>query len=62
MASQFSSVGKYFCHLSDDGKLKVWDTTTSTLEQEFIPDFHLTSPCTCLQIVENYRNTDKVTA
>uniref|UniRef100_A0A6P7GDA3 WD repeat-containing protein 43 n=1 Tax=Diabrotica virgifera virgifera TaxID=50390 RepID=A0A6P7GDA3_DIAVI len=53
MASQFSEDGKYFAHLSTDGKLKIWDTLSNTFEQEFTPDFHLTSPCTCLHFIQN---------
>ncbi|KAK9882917.1 hypothetical protein WA026_023765 [Henosepilachna vigintioctopunctata] len=52
MSSQFDKSGAYFAQLSEDGKLKVWNTATNTLEQEYVPDLHLTSPCTCLQFVE----------
>ncbi|KAF2897424.1 hypothetical protein ILUMI_08750 [Ignelater luminosus] len=52
MASQFSKDGKYFAQFSNDGKLKIWETSTSTFEQEFTPDFHLTSPCTCLHFIQ----------
>ncbi|XP_050312161.1 WD repeat-containing protein 43 [Anthonomus grandis grandis] len=48
MAQQFSGDGKYFAQITSDGKLKVWNTLSSSLEQEFTPDFHLTTPCTCL--------------
>ncbi|KAJ8920002.1 hypothetical protein NQ315_006532, partial [Exocentrus adspersus] len=51
MALQFSKDGKYFAFISTDGKLKVWDTVSNSFEQEFTPDFHLTSPCTCLHFV-----------
>lgn len=53
MASQFSNDGKYFAQITDDGKLKLWDTSAGTFEQEFVPDFHLTSPCTCLHFVDS---------
>lgn len=52
MASQYSPDGKYFAQLSTDGKLKIWESATSTFLQEFTPDYHLTSPCTCLHFVE----------
>ncbi|ERL83325.1 WD repeat-containing protein 43-like [Dendroctonus ponderosae] len=45
----FSEDGKYFANISSDGKLKIWNTLSSSLDQEFTPDFHLTTPCTCLQ-------------
>lgn len=51
MALQFSKDGKYFAYISTDGKLKIWDTISNNFEQEFTPDYHLTSPCTCLQFV-----------
>lgn len=60
MALQFSSDGKYFAQLTNDGKLKVWDTTSGTFEQEFVPDFHLTSPCTCLHFVNKSESYSKV--
>lgn len=52
MASQFSRDGKYYAQLTSDGKLKVWDTTSGTFEQEFLPNFHLASPCTCLHFID----------
>ncbi|CAG9855649.1 unnamed protein product [Phyllotreta striolata] len=52
MSYQFSENGKYFAGIAADGKLKIWNTLTNTFEQEFTPDFHLASPCTCLQFVQ----------
>lgn len=60
MASQFSTDGKYFAQLTDDGKLKVWDTYSGTFQQEFVPDYHLTSPCTCLHFVDRFDSSNKV--
>lgn len=53
MASQFSKDGRYFAQISTEGKLKVWATSTSSFEQEFTPDFHLRSPCTCLHFLQD---------
>ncbi|XP_056630319.1 WD repeat-containing protein 43 [Diorhabda sublineata] len=53
MASRFSEDGKYFARLSVDGKLKIWNACSNTFEQEFTPDFHLNSPCTCLHFIQN---------
>ncbi|CAG9816276.1 unnamed protein product [Phaedon cochleariae] len=53
MASKFSEDGKYFAHISTDGKLKIWNTISNSFEQEFTPDFHLTSPCTCLHFTHS---------
>lgn len=33
--------------------MKIWNTCSNTFEQEFTPDFHLTSPCTCLHFIQN---------
>lgn len=52
MVSQFNKDGKYFAYISVDGKLKIWNTIANRLDQEFTPDYHLTSPCTCLNFVE----------
>lgn len=56
MDSQFSEDGKYFAHISNDGKLKIWNTVSSSLEQEFTPDFHLNTPCTCLHFLPQSQN------
>ncbi|XP_015833864.1 WD repeat-containing protein 43 isoform X2 [Tribolium castaneum] len=53
MACQFSKDGKYFAQITSEGKLKVWNTLSNTFEQEFTPDFHLTSPCTCLHFISS---------
>ncbi|KAJ2943199.1 hypothetical protein O0L34_g18909 [Tuta absoluta] len=45
----FSVDGKYFSAISQDGRLRVWDTETNVLKQEYTPDLHLTSPPSCLQ-------------
>ncbi|XP_018566878.1 WD repeat-containing protein 43 [Anoplophora glabripennis] len=59
MALQFSKDGKYFAYISTDGKLKIWDTISNNFEQEFTPDYHLTSPCTCLHFLPS--NSDSNT-
>lgn len=45
--SEFSPDGKFYAFLSQDGKLKIWDTETGELKQEFVPQLHLTVPFTC---------------
>lgn len=47
--SAFSPDGQYWAHCGRDGKLKIWETSTSRLKQEFIPDLHLSSPCSVLE-------------
>lgn len=60
MALQFSKDGKYFAYISTDGKLKIWDTVSNNFEQEFTPDYHLTSPCTCLHFLPSNSDTNTV--
>ncbi|XP_045781025.1 WD repeat-containing protein 43 [Maniola jurtina] len=45
----FSEDGKYYSIITQDGRLKIWDTETNILKQEYTPDLHLSSPPTCLQ-------------
>lgn len=48
-ASAFSPDLKHYANISNDGKLKIWDTENNVLKQEFTPNLHLNAPCTCLQ-------------
>ncbi|KAL0810635.1 hypothetical protein ABMA28_010744 [Loxostege sticticalis] len=47
--SAFSEDGKYYSNISKDGRLRIWDTETNVLKQEYTPDLHLTSPPSCIQ-------------
>ncbi|GBM73312.1 WD repeat-containing protein 43 [Araneus ventricosus] len=44
----FSYHGEYLAYSSPDGCLKIWETSTGTLKQEFTPSSHLTATCTTL--------------
>ena len=44
----FSSNGEYCLYSSPDGVLKLWDTATCKLSQQYTPSSHLTTTCTCL--------------
>ncbi|KAL1517688.1 hypothetical protein ABEB36_001423 [Hypothenemus hampei] len=57
--SAFSEDGKYFAQILSDGKLKLWNTLSNSLEQEFTPDFHLTTPCTCLHFWDVQQGLEK---
>ncbi|XP_076631945.1 WD repeat-containing protein 43 [Colletes latitarsis] len=56
----FSSDGDYFAHCGNDGKLKIWDTFTGRLKQEYVSNFHLSSPCCILAWL--YVNTSSTNA
>lgn len=61
MASQFSNDGKYFAQFSNDGKLQIWETKENKFQQEYTPEFHLTSPCTCFHFINQNCVINKVT-
>lgn len=46
--SEFSPDNKLFALIDDQGVLKIWDTETNELKQEYTPNLHLSAPCTCL--------------
>lgn len=45
--SEFSPDGKLYAFINADGKLKIWDTESNQLKQEYVPNLHLSAPCTC---------------
>ncbi|KAK3922503.1 WD repeat-containing protein 43 [Frankliniella fusca] len=45
----FSLDSQYYAASGADGKLRIWDTQKNVLLQEFTPNLHLTSPCSCLK-------------
>ncbi|XP_066598472.1 WD repeat-containing protein 43-like [Prorops nasuta] len=46
--SAFSSDGQYLAYCGNDGKLKIYETATDRLKQEYTPNLHLSSPCSVL--------------
>ncbi|XP_073814070.1 WD repeat-containing protein 43 [Musca autumnalis] len=44
----FSPDGKLFALINDQGILKIWDTDTNELKQEYTPNLHLSGPCSAL--------------
>lgn len=46
---EFSPDQKLFAIIQSDGKLKIWDVETSTMKQEYVPNLHLSTPCTALK-------------
>lgn len=51
--SAFSPDIKYYASITAEGKLKIWDTENNALKQEFTPNLHLSSQCTCLQWIKH---------
>lgn len=46
---EFSPDRKLFAIIQNDGKLKVWDVEKNLLKQEYVPNLHLSTPCTALK-------------
>lgn len=44
----FSPDGKLFAFINDQGILRIWDTDTNELKQEYTPNLHLAGPCSAL--------------
>lgn len=43
-----SNNGEFLAYSSADGRLKLWDTSTGKLKQEYTPSAHLSAKCICL--------------
>ncbi|KAJ7991235.1 hypothetical protein DPEC_G00295220 [Dallia pectoralis] len=39
---------QYLALCAQDGRLRVWDTDSKTLHQEYVPSAHLSATCTCI--------------
>lgn len=46
--SAFSPDGQYYAYCGNDGKLKIWETASGRLRHEYIPNQHLSSPCSVI--------------
>lgn len=40
--------GQLFASVDEQGILRIWDTETNTLKQEFTPNLQVSGPCTAL--------------
>lgn len=49
---EFSPDQKLFAIIQSDGRLKIWDVETSTMKQEYVPNLHLSTPCTALKWIK----------
>lgn len=48
MFGLFSPCGEYFTYCNPDGCLRIWDTSSDCLKQEYTPSSHLSSSSTCI--------------
>ncbi|XP_075211336.1 WD repeat-containing protein 43 [Lycorma delicatula] len=55
----FSPCGNYLVHFNVSGRLRIWETETSYLKQEFTPGSHLSSPCSCVAWISVYNSPVK---
>jgi len=46
---RFSNNGEYLAVAGGDGRLRIWETASCTVKQEFIPSSHLSATCTCIE-------------
>jgi hypothetical protein len=49
---EFSPDQKLFAIIENDGKLKIYDTERNLLKQEYVPNLHLSTPCTALKWIK----------
>lgn len=49
---EFSPDQKLFAIIQSDGILKIWDVETNLLKQEYVPNLHLSTPCTALKWIK----------
>ncbi|KAG7210283.1 hypothetical protein KM043_011827 [Ampulex compressa] len=56
--SAFSQDGEYFAYCGNDGKLKIWETASGRLKHEYVPNLHLSSPCSVVGWISvSYQST-----
>lgn len=56
----FSPSGELFALINDQGILRIWDTETNELKQEYTPNLHLAGPCSTLIWVQISSSESKV--
>jgi WD40 repeat protein len=49
---EFSPDQKLFAFIQSDGVLKIWDAEKNALKQEYVPNLHLSAPCTALKWIK----------
>ncbi|KAK6177405.1 hypothetical protein SNE40_015512 [Patella caerulea] len=53
---EFSPNNEFLAYASPDGVLKVWETASGILKQEYTPSSHLSATCTCMSWSRNTAN------
>ncbi|KAH3852349.1 hypothetical protein DPMN_094855 [Dreissena polymorpha] len=54
---EISPDGEFAIHSSHDGVVKIWETATSSLRNEYKPSSHLSSSCSCLSWCPKQKTT-----
>lgn len=54
---EVSPDGELAIHSSHDGVIKVWETVTSSLRNEYKPSSHLSTTCSCLSWCQRSRSS-----
>lgn len=49
---EFSPDKKLFAIIQNDGVLKIYDVETNVMKQEYVPNLHLSAPCTALKWIK----------
>lgn len=56
--SAFSPDSSFLAICSDDGKLKIYETHTNRLKLEYVPNLHLSSPCSAITWIKASSQTN----
>uniref|UniRef100_A0A1B0AGB0 Utp12 domain-containing protein n=1 Tax=Glossina pallidipes TaxID=7398 RepID=A0A1B0AGB0_GLOPL len=57
--SEFSPDGKLFAIIDGQGILRIFDTDTSELKQEYTPNLHLSGPCSALLWIVTFTSAER---
>ncbi|KAI9583358.1 hypothetical protein GQX74_005106 [Glossina fuscipes] len=57
--SEYSPDGKLFANIDVQGILRIFDTDTSELKQEYTPNLHLSGPCSALLWIVTFTSVER---
>lgn len=57
--SEYSPDGKLFAIIDSQGILRIFDTDTSELKQEYTPNLHLSGPCSALLWIVTFTSAER---